>query len=234
MDEKLFYEKQYGKQNIIRQTSFPRLRKILSRFDAQREDLAYEMLEQGDKFLDVGCGEGQLVIRAKTKYNQVYGIDISESRINRAKENAKGAKEIHFLSGNINSGIQFSNNTFDAVACIDVLEHIFDPYFLLAEINRILKSEGYLILEVPNLGYIRRRLELLFGKFPRTSSAINWREVGWDGGHLHYFTYSTFCQLLKDSGFRIMKLKSSGLFGEIKSCWPSLLAGSFCVKAIKE
>jgi len=234
MDEKEFYERQYGGQKIVRQTSFPRLRKLLKHFDVQREDLAFEMLDPGEKLLDVGCGDGELVFRAKSKYRIVSGIDVSESRIKRAQQKFKGDLGIDLSVSNINNGLKFPDNTFDAIACIDVLEHIFDPYFVLAEINRILKPNGNLILEVPNLGYLRRRIELLLGKFPRTSSAINWREVGWDGGHLHYFTYPTFVKLLKDAGFKIVKLKSSGLFGNFKSFWPSLLAGSFCVKVTKE
>lgn len=234
MDEKEFYERQYGEEKIVRQTSFPRLRKLLKRFDPPREKIADELLDSGEKFLDVGCGDGDLLVRVKSKYQEIYGIDISASRIKRVQEKFNGEPGVNFNISNINNGIKFPDNTFDAIACIDVLEHIFDPYFVLSEINRVLKSGAHLILEVPNLGYIRRRIELLLGKFPRTSSAINWPEVGWDGGHLHYFTYGTFKELLKDTGFKIIKLKSSGLFGNFKSCWPSLLAGGFFVKAVRE
>jgi hypothetical protein len=80
------------------------------------------------------------------------------------------------------------------------------------------------VAEVPSIAYIRHRLNLLFGKLPVTSSPFNWKEIGWDGGHLHYFTKKTFCGLLEESGFKILKVIGSGLFAKFRSFYPSLLA----------
>lgn len=88
-------------------------------------------------------------------------------------------------------------------------------------------------MQVPNIAYLRRRINLLFGKLPVTSSPDNWKEIGWDGGHLHYFTKKTFCRLLEECGFRIRKVIGSGLFAKFRNFYPSLLTGDICVKAQK-
>ena len=73
----------------------------------------------------------------------------------------------------------------------------------------------------------------LTGKLPVTSNPFNWEEIGWDGGHLHYFTKKTYCGLLEDCGFRILKLFGSGLLGDFRRVYPSLLCADVFVLAEK-
>lgn len=80
---------------------------------------------------------------------------------------------------------------------------------------------------------MKHRFSLLFGRLPVTSSPYNWKEIGWDGGHLHYFTKKTFCKLLEDCGFKILTVSGAGLFAKCRNFYPSLLTGGVCVKAQK-
>lgn len=237
MNEQELYEKQYGERKLISTHSFPLLRKVFKSFDLHREDLALSLLDGGEKLLDVGCGTGSLMFKANGKFKDIYGIDITESRINEAKENAieKFGQDncFQFRVCNINEKINFKDETFDAATGIAVIEHVFDPYFVISEIYRILKQEGIFVVEVPNIAYLRQRLHLLFGKLPVTSSPFNWKEIGWDGGHLHYFTKKTFCGMLEECGFKILKVSGSGLFAKFRNFYPPLLTGDICVKAKK-
>jgi len=237
MNEKELYEVQYGQKRIISINSFPRLRKVLKGFDIHRDDLALSLLDEGDKILDAGCGSGSLAFNLINKFNQVYGIDISPSRIEEARRKAaekfSETNNFNFSVCNMNEKINFPDKIFDAVTSIATIEHIFDPYFVLEEIRRVLKPGGVLIAEVPNVGYLRQRLGLLFGKLPVTSTPYNWKEIGWDGGHLHYFTKKTFCGLVEDCGFKILKVSGCGLFARFRNFYPSLLTGDICVKAEK-
>ncbi len=237
MNEQELYEKQYGQKKLISTISFPFLRKIFKYFDLHREELALSLLDKGDKLLDVGCGSGSLVIKAQHKFNEIYGIDISPSRIKQAEhaaaEKYMDNQRIHFSLYNINDKLDFPDKTFDAVTAIEVIEHIFDPYFVIGQIHRVLKKDGIFIANVPNIAYIKHRIRLLFGNLPITSSAHNWKEIGWDGGHLHYFTKNTFCSLLEEFGFVIVKVSGCGLFAGFRNFYPSLLTGDICVKARK-
>jgi len=239
MNEKELYEKQYeyAKDNQIDVCSFPFLRKVFKNFDLHREDLALSLLDKGDKLLDIGCGKGSLMFKAKQKFNEVYGIDISPSRIEQAKKDAvekfPDSRAFHFNLCNINEQINFNDCMFDAVTLIHIVEHVFDPYFVVGEAYRVLKQNGILIANVPNIAYIKQRIRLLLGKLPVTSSPYNWNQIGWDGGHLHYFTKKTFCGLLEGCGFKILKVTGSGLFATFRNFYPSLLTGDICVKAQK-
>jgi 2-polyprenyl-6-hydroxyphenyl methylase/3-demethylubiquinone-9 3-methyltransferase len=237
VDEERLYEIQHGEGKCVPHYTFPFLRKVFRRFDVHREDLVFDLLDGGDRFLDVGCGSGSLVFRAKEKYQEAYGVDISEFCIREAeerkrKQSGEGAP-IHFSRGNVGERIDFPDGMFDTVASVAVIEHVFDLYGVVGEIRRVLKKEGVFVIEVPNIAYLRYRIELLFGKLPVTSTPHNWRDVGWDGGHLHYFTRKTLCGLLDETGFEVLKVTGAGLFGSIRSVYPSLLTGDLCVKARK-
>lgn len=237
MNEQELYEKQYGQNKLISTISFPLLRKVFKNFDLHREELALSLLDKGDKLLDVGCGRGSLIFKAKQKFTEVYGIDISPSRIEQARrimaEKYPDNHGIHFSLCNINNKLDFPDCTFDTVTAIAFIEHIFDPYFVVGQTNRVLKEDGIFIANVPNIAYIKHRINLFFGYLPITSSACNWKEIGWDGGHLHYFTKKTFCGLLEECGFKILKVTGSGLFAKFRNFYPSLFTGDICVKAQK-
>ena len=237
MSEKELYEKQYGKKKLVSINSFPFLRRVFKKLDIHREDLALSLLDGGSKLLDVGSGSGSLMFKAMDKFEEVYGIDISPSRIEEAQKSAVEKfgenNNLRFQLCNINEKIDFPNDMFDAASSIAVIEHVFDPYFVIGEIHRVLKSGGTFIVEVPNIAYLHHRIHLFFGKLPVTSSPYNWKEIGWDGGHLHYFTKKTFCGLLEECGFKILKVSGSGLFAKFRNFYPSLLTGDICVKAKK-
>ena len=88
------------------------------------------------------------------------------------------------------------------------IEHVFDPVNLLNEINRVLVTRGELVISTPNTRYWKHIVRLLcFGMAPQTSGD---RE-GYDGGHIHYFTFRDMCNLLNDCGFNVVEKR--GTFG---------------------
>lgn len=79
----------------------------------------------------------------------------------------------------------------------------------------MLKLGGCIIAQVPNIGYLKYRIQFLLGKLTATNSPYKWEEIGWDGGHIHYFTMKKFCWLFEQKGFKIEKKIGSGFFGKI-------------------
>ena len=159
---------------------------------------ALKEIDSGYRLLDIGCGDGSLCALARSKYRCAYGIDGSTIALESAIAN--GASVILAdLDGNF---LPFCDDKFDLVSCLDVIEHVFDPEKLAREIYRVLTKNGILILTSPNIRFIDFvRSLLLYGHFPRTSQDIG----GYDGGHLHYFTFRDIRALLSKTGFQIVK-----------------------------
>jgi len=89
------------------------------------------------------------------------------------------------------------------------------------------------IIEVPNIAYLKYRISLLLGKLPVTSSPYNWQEIGWDGGHNDYFTMKKFCWLFEQQGFQIEKKTGSGFLAVLRNWYPAFLTGDLIIKAKK-
>ncbi|RLG93988.1 hypothetical protein DRO29_07040 [Candidatus Bathyarchaeota archaeon] len=88
-----------------------------------RVDVALKLLDKGERLLDIGCGDGTLGYFAKNKYKEVYGVDISEEALKIAEKRGIIVEKV-----NLNEEkLPFKNEYFDAVTCLDVIEHVFEP-----------------------------------------------------------------------------------------------------------
>lgn len=89
----------------------------------------------------------------------------------------------------------FESNSFDAVTCFDVLEHVEHPLRTLREIHRVLKDNGILLLVVPN--------------FNRVFFSTDWRkDVIFAKEHLFYFTPKSLSEMLKRANFQVMQMRT--------------------------
>ncbi len=86
---------------------------------------------------------------------------------------------------------EIASNSIDCVVCVDTIEHVPDVYAAAAELRRVPKPGGRLVINTPNVAFGKRRLLSLLGRFPSTSQPNEGlgSDVLFDGGHLHYFTY---------------------------------------------
>jgi SAM-dependent methyltransferase len=122
----------------------------------QTIDFERLQLRAGDRFLDVGCGEGRHTIGAYlTADVEAVGVDLCEKDLQTAQERAEGFvdkentnKSLTFKVANALE-LPFEDNSFDKVICSEVLEHIPDYQGVLKEIDRVLKPNGVLAVSVP-------------------------------------------------------------------------------------
>jgi len=230
MTQKDFFEKMYAHHPEAPPSG--RRAHIWKRLELDREQAAFQLLDGGGRFLDVGCGEGSLVLLATQKFNEVYGIDIATPRILRAQETAEklAKSKAHFCTADLSQGIPFDDSFFDAVSCVATLEFISNPIYLLEEFNRVLKTRGVLIIMAANIAYTIRRFRALLGKPPKTSVCSGFL----DGGTLHYFTLTSLTALIKEAGFSVVKKDNTGKLWFLRRCWLALLASGIIIKAVKE
>lgn len=106
------------------------------------------------KILDVGCGKGQLTFQLDGRSKQIFGIDVSETALSKARSNIQSNKmnyksEYFFKRDNITSS-SFPDNYFDLVLLSDGINEWFDDEMkkndALKETFRILNSGGFAII----------------------------------------------------------------------------------------
>ena len=131
-------------------------------------------LESGDAVLDIACGSGNMSFELATKFQRVYGIDISKGMLNRAKLKMKTAEaknsRIGFIYGD-GETLPFKGESFDAVTCILAIEHFPDTERAISEMKRVLKDGGVLVFNLLELRdgvlkkIFKRRLQSLRRQF---------------------------------------------------------------------
>lgn len=131
-------------------------------FNPLRLDYAKKIFEQPEiksektDVLDVGCGGGLLTEELVKMGFLTTGIDPSEQSLNIAIKHAKDKNfKIRYEKGT-GENLSFQNNSFDAVFCCDVLEHVHDLPKVISEISRVLKNGGIFIYDTFNRTYISK------------------------------------------------------------------------------
>jgi glycosyltransferase involved in cell wall biosynthesis/SAM-dependent methyltransferase len=100
---------------------------------------------------------------------------------------------------------------FAAVLCCELIEHLSaDPMHMMAEINRILKPGGYVVLTTPNLAGLRGVSALLLGYHPGLLSVYTRPSAGQpaDARHHREYTPIEIHLLLEDAGFEVTRLET--------------------------
>jgi 2-polyprenyl-3-methyl-5-hydroxy-6-metoxy-1,4-benzoquinol methylase len=138
------------------------------------------------RVLDVGCGRGVLLEEFRRRGWEVQGTELSEQAASYARQTLKIPVEIGSLET-----LRFPANHFDAVTLWHVLEHVGNPRSLLAEINRILKPDGVLLVAVPN-----------FGSFEARTAKDKWFHLDVPR-HVTHFSEDTLEDALNEMGFEV-------------------------------
>jgi ubiquinone/menaquinone biosynthesis C-methylase UbiE len=109
---------------------------------------AWEYVPEGTTaHLDFGCHDGAFLNTLKDKkIGRLVGVDISEEAVEKSRERFP---ELEIIKIQEARSLPFDDNMFGSVTLLDVLEHIYEQRELLAELNRVLKERGKLVVTVP-------------------------------------------------------------------------------------
>lgn len=171
-----------------------------------------KVIRGGSSILDLGCGNGDLMVylRDKNKLSDVRGMDESAVGIQKCRD--KGFKAEVLDLNNLGST---SIEPADYVILSEVIEHIRDCEKVMTDCKKIYKKA--VIITIPNAGYIWYRLRYLFGRFPIDEHFP-------PNFHIRFWTKRDFIIWADQLGYNLTAIHGCGGFTYLWKYFPSLFA----------
>ncbi|MBI3034061.1 class I SAM-dependent methyltransferase [Candidatus Woesearchaeota archaeon] len=150
--------------------------------------------KKSGKILDVGCGAGHFMIACKKIGFECEGVEVDKTTANYAISKRKlKVYSTDFLNA------EMRDREYDVIAAIHILEHVVNPQPFLEHARKKLKSDGVLIVSVPNFG----------GLLPKVLKG-KWYGLQMDG-HVWQFTPETLKAMLEEIGFKVISAEVKSL-----------------------
>ncbi len=184
--------------------------------------------------LDFGCNKGEFLHKLKDKKRgRLVGVDVSEEAVKQGRELYP---ELEIIKIDEARNLPFDDAAFDSITILDVLEHVYEQAELLAELNRILKDGGKLVVTVPgkhlfsflDLGNFKFRFPRLHRwyychKYSREE--YEYRYVSNPDGLIgdisakrrwhEHFSRPKLKKLLAEAGFSVIDFDGAGFLGRV-------------------
>jgi SAM-dependent methyltransferase len=104
---------------------------------------------EGKRVLDLACGEGYGSALLARRAAHVLGVDVSQQAIDHAKREYASLANAEFKQGSC-TAIPAADASIDVAISFETLEHIAEQEPFLAELARVLKADGVLVISCPN------------------------------------------------------------------------------------
>lgn len=161
------------------------------------DDLIIRHIDRGSRVIDLGCGDGRLLLRLQDELDcNVLGIDVELKNVE-----AVIRRGLPVVAADLNKGLSdIPSDTFDFAVLSQTLQQVQNPKQLLMEMLRVAR-QGLVV--VPNFGHWRVRYEVLRrGRTPITQSLPHeWHETP----NVHFMSMRDFREIMQSIGLRIVK-----------------------------
>jgi 2-polyprenyl-3-methyl-5-hydroxy-6-metoxy-1,4-benzoquinol methylase len=166
-------------------------------FDQVRSEVLAWMPEKVEKVFEIGCGSGATLSHIKQNgiASWVGGMEL----VGNVVQAGKGNIDL-LLEGNIEvTDIPLNEASIDVILCLDVLEHLIDPWVAVSKLKQYLKPDGIIIASLPNVRNLKVIIPLIFKD--------DWKYVDagqLDRTHLRFFTNKTAVELFHCAGLKVV------------------------------
>ncbi len=151
---------------------------------------------KASEVLEMGCATGYMSEVLKRELGcHVTGVEYDEEAAGRAREHVD-----ELIVADVDSAgwdAPLVGRRFDVVTCADIIEHLKHPLAFLQTLRKYLKTDGKLLVSVPNSAHVAIRLELLEGRLTYEDDGLL------DRTHVHFYTHASLAALLRRAGFSI-------------------------------
>jgi len=188
--------------------------------DTDIQRVIADLVPEGSRVLDLGCGDGALLERlVRQRQCSGYGIEIADANVLACVR-----RGVNVLQINLREGLTaFQDQSFDVVLQIDTLQHLRNAEVMLRETARVGRIG---IIVFPNFAHWPNRVSVLRGRMPVTRRLpYQW----YDTPNIRVGTYKDFEALARKNGLKI--LDAFGLqAGQTVRWWPNARASTAVFK----
>jgi len=151
------------------------------------------------RILDLGCSSGALgaALKAAVPGREVVGLELDPAYAAVARERLDRVETVDLerTLATTDGARDLVGDGYDCVVAADVLEHLREPWTVLASAIGLLRPGGAVVVSLPNVRYWETFWTLArHGTWPRREAGI------FDGTHLRWFTLGDAMNLLEDAG----------------------------------
>jgi SAM-dependent methyltransferase len=177
--------------------------------DAAAMELLLEAarVERSDEVLDVACGPGIVAAAFAQHAKRVVGIDLTPEMVAQARERCarEGLTNVSFEVGDV-ARLPYAPGSFSIVTCRYALHHVLDPASAIAEMARVCKPRGRIVIA-----------DIVVGSDPVPAARLNDAERARDPSHVRALTEDELLRLLAACGRRPRPAGSYSLAVELES-----------------
>jgi len=189
-------------------------------FSQSRQDILPLLPAFSEAVLEVGCGNGATLLWLKQvkRAGYTHGLELFEPMADEARQ---WVDEVTL--GNVEQLLPtFVARQYDLILCLDVLEHLVDPWKVVDECARLLRPGGTIIASIPNMRTAVVLWKLMVkGEFDYANEGIM------DRTHLRWFTRKTAVELFQRPGLQVETCLPTPLAPGSKSDFFNKLSAGF-------
>ncbi len=166
-------------------------------FSQTRGEMRQFVPAGAQRILEIGCGEGLFGAQFAAEGKEMWGIESESAAAARAT-----AHLTRVVCGDVLEKLsELPKRYFDVIVCNDVLEHVIDPYSVVALLQEFLVLDGVIVASLPNVRYLPVLWNLVVKKvWDYTDQGVL------DRTHLRFFTEKNIRDLFAHAGYEVVTL----------------------------